>query len=408
MRAPTTCEHRHPEIGLLRLDAFPPSPQQRDMVISFSLEATTTFRLVEYEEPERYRNNLSSQWFNVHVFRSGERLCWQSTLPSPAPGLQQIGPWFLEVVKDTEEVYWDIPALNIDVPPYVSLDIRCQGGSTEWDLQIVAKNHSAIPLQDIELDIALEPEPSQIDAPLLFSGPRHMLLQLEPQETSKTISCSTRTPGILVAKLADKGGLLCEKRLLLSAGESDKSQSDSGSQGNQNVAVIVEDARNGRAISPGRGYYCVSPDRELMLRINPRHSGEMRKGQNSLRPTYVPSVKNVILNHPNISVGNIGKAGDREFSYTVKFLSNNPLTSKLIILYTVQYENGEERTQILAFKLKASVWGLLLVGMLFILPNLLDLIISSDLGWPKAALFTLVALLCLLMPFVYDRIQSSF
>jgi hypothetical protein len=297
--------------------------------------------------------------------------------------------------KNDREIVWDIPQLELEIPPQISLhhDISYEEGTAKLHLSVNNQNGSA--LNGVYLEVTEKSsatEAASAGRSPVLSGPTLLFLNLPGQTTVENIIYTIREPVLVQAKVIADKRLLAETMIVV---DPQASQPHRYSKEKRIVAVGVVDHRE-RPLKIKNGYYQVSANQEIKVTIN------------SKGPEYVGTVQEIELKHPNISVGSTGKGNDRTFSYDMKFLINNPLTTKLDVLYSVKYQDAETRTQVLPLQVKASRWGLFLIGMLFILPNVIDMLMTNyELGKHRDIWLGLL-LTCIFLPFLYDRIQSRF
>ena len=365
---------KHPEIGTLSTTVY---YYKGDAIFHFHLQTNSSFRFLRSQEPEGHKNTLNYQWYNRHLFQPNEQLQWQSK----GKFQEFIGPWCLDFEKDRRSFHWEIPSFKLKRPTLISLytNIEYEGRKGKIRLEIHNEESKTI---DLRLKANFSPRE---DIQSFFSGSTQAQIKLKPH-ARETYIYEVEQEGEMQFKVHES-----EKLLQRTSVSIDFSSVKIQEEKNSPVAVQVYNAWNQKQIKRKRDYYKVSPEQEILVTINPKDKN------------YVPTVQDIsISHHPNITIAETGRTDDKVFSYSMKFSGQGPLATKLRLLYSVKYQNAESRPQTLAFKLKPSPIGLILLGSLFILPSFLDTMVSTSDWWARI----LIVVLCILIPFAYDWINS--
>jgi hypothetical protein len=401
MPNPIQRHESHPEIGTLTIQVV--SDKTADIITTFLLEASSPFILRHCTQPDTYETTLNYQWYHTHTFQPGEKLQWQTTCPKSDSGSHQVGPCRLQAEKDGREITWEISAIPFNAPPRLTLQYNLHPEEQNTRLSMTIHNHSHCEARGLRLEVDLQGVLHDKNALSWCSGPTRVSFDLMPQTESEKYVYTVSGQGVCHVCIYQEKTLLVQEFInMIHATTAPATYSKE----NRNVAVRVYNARNNKELKPRGGYYRVWAHQNIKVVINPiKEANEPSKTSRD----YVETVKDIEIKHPDITISSTGKSDDREFTYHMKFLASTPLTTKQIILYTVKYEDSENRTQVLPLQLQASSWGLFLIGMLFILPNLIDIIISTyQLERYKEVWLMIVVGVCITLPFLYDRIQSRF
>lgn len=404
-----TCHYQHKEIGALDIQIYPARKPGEHTVVDFTLTARAGFKLYRCEDGSNCRSNLGQQyqWYSGHEFCEGEQLKWQTIAPPTQECQQTVGPWQIYGTVLAKPTNWEIKAITLATPPKLSIKEDVQQQGLGCLIRVWLCNHTPEPCR-VLLTAEWKPHGETGKAPVCCGyGQLWVDIPACPKMQqcgeSQPILYNTEQCGQLSLAVKWQDDTLLTRQIEVTVPEEPANMAPQPLplQPNRNVAVVVENIRNGHTIALKNGYYPVKADDDLRVTINPRFKKNKKNGE------YVGDVKKVTLKHPNLVVASTGQSNDKTFCYDVKVLSSSPLTMKMPVLYTVEYEDGEERAHILPFKLCASMWWLCLIGLLFILPNLLDVLFDAyDFGLPKAAVFSIGAFFCMLLPLLYDRLQS--